>query len=1075
MIEGRPQSQNQKLNPAPRKPQSHIMICIPLCTKSEWGPVREKEVTEMIGRLGNPARADIRARIDAAGMIHFISVNLIPSDAEDRNAHIVIEASVDDNPKAAIMAIAGAMGDDLYPILQRACGLKIRHRLGDYLNRHHLKITQSYFHSRRHVKGMPFQGIEQMPVSAILKQQDLITRIRHDFETIGGDIPGPLGKLKAIRDHFCPEICAEDSPTPIFADAKEAPWITDNSGKYKSPIMRYVGVASVMLKLAVTVLFLFCFGAVGFAMNVRPVVRGVECLQSVFDPAAQCNFDAAHLGYVPGIAAAVPLLSDIMVFIVTLALSAVATIVILAAILLYLYGKLRKSETANTPRDLDPDPKIISQIMIRENADGYKQNHMVSVTRMIPSRFRIFTLLTAFRLIAGSLAKGAARRGFLADVGTIHFARWIIIPGTRKLVFLSNYDGSWESYLEDFITKAASGTTGVWSNTLGFPQTNSLFFKGAADGDRFKRFARRSMIPTQFWYSAYPTLSAEQIRKNMLIFDGLCKIEGNSSQAEAWLQLFDSIPRPERALEHEEIQNLLYGGLGELRQSSSIAVQFGEDGTAGGISEVGADAARKWLRSILPHVTAGDKKPNGHAIFLAFSSAGLRKLGLEDELNPVTSIIDDEKAETAGHFPPAFALGMDHETRQRMLHDPDPAQWQWGSGACAADAVILLYGNNGPKYSGPINFAELSKREHKRARDAGLRIVDETYMAWPTGKDAESGKEGGDAGGKNESAMHSEPFGFRDGVSQPIVRGLSSRIGASPSIHVVEPGEFILGYLDNRGYYPPTPQITAEKDKRDQLHDLPANMPKRFPVFANDEDRSKQLRDFGRNGTFLVIRQLQQDVQKFQEYTAKVAAEEGVPADYVGAKMVGRWPNGSSLLKNPYAQGSSNGTGDENEFLFGDTDPQGIRCPFGSHIRRANPRDSLNIDSPDELSVSNRHRLLRRGRPYKKDGQQGVMFMCFNADIERQFEFVQSTWLCASAFHGLDEELDPLTAQHDGNALSVPAPDAAKRFRDIPSFTTMRGGGYFFMPGMRSLHFLAGDEWQKTSPFVKSKPQVYAS
>jgi deferrochelatase/peroxidase EfeB len=1032
------------------KPQTPITICIPLSAKSEWGPVREADVTEMIGRLGNPARAELRSALDKIALIHFISMHLIPSEEIDRTAHIVIEASVDGNQKDAIYAIANAIGDELFPILRRACGCNNRGRLGEYLYRHSLRITQSYVHNRRFVKGMGFQGIEQMPVTAILKQNDLITQIRRGIDTIGVDIPGPLGKLNAIRSSFCPDICAQDSPTPIFADAKEAPWIVSDRSKYKSPVMRYMGVASTMLKLTVIITFLICFIAVGYALNVRPVVWSIGCATSLFDPSVTCQYG----GYADGLAAVIPVLSDIMVFIISTALAAVATVTILAAVMLFLYAKLRKSEAQNIPRDIDPDPKVISQIMIRENAVSYKQNHMVSVTRMIPGRFRIFTLLLAFRLIAGSLAKGAARRGFLADVGTIHFARWIIIPGTSRLVFLSNYSGSWESYLEDFITKAASGTTGVWSNTIGFPHTENLFFKGAADGDRFKRFARASMIPTQFWYSAYPALSAEQIRKNMLIYDGLCKINGNSSEAEAWIQLFDSIPRPESALEHEEIQNLLYGGLGQLNQSSCIPLQFGGDNP---------EQAQAWLREIVPHITAGDKKPNGHAIFIAFSSSGLRKLGYEEELNPKHSITACEGDQPAGHFPPAFALGMDHETRQRMLHDPDPENWQWGSGKNAADAVLLLYGNNDVA-KGDLSFKSLSDRERSRAKKAGLKIVDEIHMAWPSADE------------DVDSDNHREPFGFRDGVSQPILRGMSPRIGAAPSIHTVEPGEFILGYLDNRGYYPPTPQISAAKDIRDQLHDLPANMPKRFPKFETEADRSKQLRDFGRNGSFLVIRQLSQDTEKFREYTQTTAEEEGKTAEFIAAKMVGRWPNGSSLVKNPYESGTSNGSGSENEFLFADTDPQGIRCPFGSHIRRANPRDSLNIESPSELSVSNRHRLLRRGRPYVKDGEQGVMFICFNADIERQFEFVQSTWLCASAFHGLNEELDPLTAQHDGNALSVPSPDSASRYRDIPSFTTMRGGGYFFMPGMRSLHFLAGDEWQKSSPFAKSKVQkVYES
>jgi Dyp-type peroxidase family len=1035
----------------PHSKQSNITICIPFACTSEWTLIREKEVAEMIDRLGNPAREDIKNKLDAIGVVHFISMHVIPSDNTDKKAHLILEAAIDGDPKTVIQQLANALGDELSPILFRAAGYNNPKMLGDFLVKHQLKITQSYFHTKWYAKGMPFQGIEEMPVSEILKQHDLITRIRSEFDDNTDDFTGPLNKLETIRERFCPEICAEDSPTPNFADAKDAPWIMNAKGKYKSPISMYLGVLSTMLKLLILVLFVVCFVAISFAMNFSPVVYGVGCVQSLLDTSVLCQFDAKHVGYSGGLASVIPLISDIMIATVSLALSAVSTIAILGTAFWFIYNKLRQSESDNTPVDADPDPKIISKIMTRENADGYKQNHMVSITRMIPGRFRLFTLLFAFRMIAGSLAKGSARRGFLSDVGTIHFARWIIIPGTRKLVFFSNYDGSWESYLEDFITKASAGTTAVWSNTLGFPRTKNLFWQGATDGDRFKRFARRSMVPTPFWYSAYPKLSAEQIRKNILLFDGLCKIRDNSSQAEAWVQLFDSIPRPERALEHEEIQNLLYGGLGLLRQSKCIPINFGN---------AAIENIQQWIREIIPLINAGDKKPSGHAMFIAFSAPGLRKLGMEEELDPQHSIIANTEHSSASIFPAAFSLGMDHISRQRLLHDPDPATWQWGSGDKTADVVLLLYGNTSSAEN-PDSFDQLCTREFERAKNSGLHIVDEINMAWPS------------ADGEAKGNLGREPFGFADGVSQPIVRGLSSRIGAAPSIHSVEPGEFILGYLDNRGYYPPTPQVQAIKDKRNQLHDLPADMPKRFPLFEQNPDRSKQLRDFGRNGSFLVIRQLQQDTKKFQDYCDAQAKNLGSNAEFVAAKMVGRWPNGSSLAKNPYTPGSSDGRGEENEFLFADTDPQGIQCPFGSHVRRANPRDSLNIESPEELSVSNRHRLLRRGRPYRKGkNEEGTLFMCFNADIERQFEFVQSTWLCASAFHGLNEELDPLTAQHDGNALSVPLPDGGRRFRDIPSFTTMQGGGYFFMPGIRSLHFLAGDDWQKASPFTKTKAMM---
>lgn len=106
----------------------------------------------------------------------------------------------------------------------------------------------------------------------------------------------------------------------------------------------------------------------------------------------------------------------------------------------------------------------------------------------------------------------------------------------------------------------------------------------------------------------------------------------------------------------------------------------------------------------------------------------------------------------------------------------------------------------------------------------------------------------------------------------------------------------------------------------------------------------------------------------------------------------------------------------ENDFLFGVEDPQGLRCPFGSHIRRANPRDSFSPGSMDQLAISNRHRILRVGRPYvvaADDGTakpRGILFMCINADIDRQFEFVQQTWISGRSFHGLRDEVDAIAA-----------------------------------------------------------------
>src|SRR5262249_27674023 len=160
---------------------------------------------------------------------------------------------------------------------------------------------------------------------------------------------------------------------------------------------------------------------------------------------------------------------------------------------------------------------------------------------------------------------------------------------------------------------------------------------------------------------------------------------------------------------------------------------------------------------------------------------------------------------------------------------------------------------------------------------------------------------------------------------------------------------------------------------------------------------------------------------KFEAFVKRAASEPAVTAlqlkhgvtheDWVAAKMVGRWKDGTSLVRNPHGPGSAGGAVPDNDFVFGLEDADGLRCPFGAHIRRANPRESLDPSAPEGVEITNRHRILRVGRGYRAGEnreKRGLMFMCLNADIERQFEFIQQTWVRAPSFHGLEKEVDPL-------------------------------------------------------------------
>ncbi|MEQ1784104.1 MAG: hypothetical protein ABMA14_22330, partial [Hyphomonadaceae bacterium] len=235
---------------------------------------------------------------------------------------------------------------------------------------------------------------------------------------------------------------------------------------------------------------------------------------------------------------------------------------------------LRRSEITGLPDDADPPHDHVDALLRRENPAGYVQNHLIAVTplKTNPRWLRRFTLGLAFFAIR-KLVEHRFRPGFVLDIGTIHYARWFRLPRTDKLVFLSNYDGSWESYLEDFITKAHIGQSAVWSNGAGFPETRFLINGGASDGARFKRWVRRQQRESRFWYSRFPDLTTDQMRNNGLICDGLAKAR-TESEAQAWLDLFGSQPRPRYAMQHEEIQTLVFSGMGKLRAAELIPVRI---------------------------------------------------------------------------------------------------------------------------------------------------------------------------------------------------------------------------------------------------------------------------------------------------------------------------------------------------------------------------------------------------------------------------------------------------------------------------------------------------------------------
>ena len=280
-----------------------------------------------------------------------------------------------------------------------------------------------------------------------------------------------------------------------------------------------------------------------------------------------------------------------------------------------------------------------------------------------------------------------------------------------------------------------------------------------------------------------------------------------------------------------------------------------------------------------------------------------------------------------------------------------------------------------------------------------------------------------------------EHFGFRDGVSQPFVDlglrppppggGTPRRDGTWAP---VAPGEIFLGHPDEDG--------------------LRAIQP------ANAELRS--------NGTYMVFRKLAQDVVGFHHFI-QASARDKTHEQALAAKMFGRWQNGAPLVRHP-RQTKWYGASERhliNDFRFHAEDPHGLRCPVGSHVRRVNPRDQQLRD------VAKRHRILRQSIPYGGelierpedwDGEErGLLFICYNARIDAQFEFIQREWINGGELFGqVGLDKCPITGANSGalaDAFQIPGSPAA--LTHIPRLVLTRGGDYFFVPSLDALKGLA--------------------
>jgi hypothetical protein len=189
-------------------------------------------------------------------------------------------------------------------------------------------------------------------------------------------------------------------------------------------------------------------------------------------------------------------------------------------------------------RDMEIAPRPAAEHVNRlaELEDYDVTNQFTAMGSLKPGMFRRWTLVALLWLVEYT-TRHVYTKGHLARVPSIHFARWVFIDNKKRLVFCSNYDGSLESYMDDFINKVAFGLNVVFSNGIGYPQTNWLFFQGAKDEQKFKYFIRRHELPTEVWYNGHSGLTNFDLLRNARIRSGLEQQSMTNAEAVQWLQL----------------------------------------------------------------------------------------------------------------------------------------------------------------------------------------------------------------------------------------------------------------------------------------------------------------------------------------------------------------------------------------------------------------------------------------------------------------------------------------------------------------------------------------------------------
>lgn len=496
----------------------------------------------------------------------------------------------------------------------------------------------------------------------------------------------------------------------------------------------------------------------------------------------------------------------------------------------------------------------------------------------------------------------------------------------------------------------------------------------------------------------------------------------------------------------QRTQALVVSGFADQEHAAALFLEFCWTAPANGRGA--------WLRAlgeVCPITAADGRDPAPAAI--AFTYTGLERLGLG--------------AEALASFLTPFREGMTQVDRARRLGDRRGEIWggvveggyQWSGNAPldtevdieriptpdSVHALLIVYADTEDAVEQRVQAVAAAIAPHD------VRIVRRLPLSL-----------------RLENGVGREHFGFADGISQPVPFEEGVVVyddGTSvprDDWHGVALGEILIGHTNTYKEIAPMPVV-----RRPEGHPLTDD-----PLTIGEQGAPEGFLNFGLDGSYMVVRELRQDVAAFwaslDEGCARIRERDPknsghVTAKWLAERVIGRTLDGDLLCPEGALAREADGQR-ANGFGFAARDPRGVGCPLGSHVRRANPRDSLAptpAAGPDLLEAANNHRILRRARKFGETiadpraddkKERGLLFICLQADITRQFEFVQQTWLLNQNFHTLFDETDPLVGPAGMMTVSE---EPLRRRIAVDTFVRCAGGEYFFLPSLAAIAHLA--------------------